>query len=102
MTESLFGDDTFTKFGKRKMARGQPFNPEMLTGTARAYYETSKARKFASLERGDQPTNSSWKSYRSCNKTKKDLDEIKLKLGLITQEEFNANTIRAEALANSR
>jgi tape measure domain-containing protein len=96
MTESIFGDDTFTKFGKRKMARGQPFNPEMLTGTARAYYETTKTRKFASLERGDQPTN--FGSPIDPNKTKKDLDEIKLKLGLITQEEFNANTIRAEAL----
>ena len=96
MTESIFGDDTFTKFGKRKMARGQAFNPEMLTGTARAYYETSKTRKFASLERGDQPTN--FGSPIDPNKTKKDLDEIKLKLGLITQEEFDANTIRAEAL----
>ena len=96
MTESIFGDDTFTKLGKRKMARGQAFNPQMLTDTARAYYETTTTRKFASLERGDQPTN--FGSPIDPNKTKKDLDEIKLKLGLITQEEFDANTIRAEAL----
>tara|TARA_B100000886_G_scaffold200808_1_gene138578 strand:- start:1094 stop:3331 length:2238 start_codon:yes stop_codon:yes gene_type:complete len=96
MTESIFGDDTFTEFGKKRMARGIPFNPEMLTDTARAYFETSTTRKFASLERGDQPTN--FASPIDPNKRKKDLDEIKLKLGLITQEEFDARTIKAEAL----
>lgn len=96
MTESIFGDDTFTKFAKKRLARGIPFNPEMLTGTARAYFETTKTRKLTSLEKGDLPTD--FASPIDPNKTKKDLDEIKLKLGLITQEEFDARTIRAEAL----
>ena len=96
MTQSLFGDDTFIDSAKKRMARGIPFNPEMLTDTARAYFETSTTRKFASLEKGDQPTN--FASPIDESKRKKDLDQIKLKLGLITQEEFDARTIKAEAL----